>query len=169
MKTSNQIAKALLNKSFSEAKELVFKSLYAKASLALDETRFAVANSVFNRDVKTTDISTDTDDTEESTEQLDEEEEEGDELDEDIQTSARAAEMRTKIRSAIKRTDSDVNKLRYEKKTPHNPVKDRNYRAFKTSQTKRENLIAKDKAERDSQKIYGVGGKKLQNKKTKTA
>ena len=48
MDTNKQIAKALLNKSFAEAKELVFKSLYAKASLALDEARFAVANGVFN-------------------------------------------------------------------------------------------------------------------------
>ena len=48
MDTHKQIAKALLNKSFAEAKELVFKSLYAKASLALDEARFAVANGVFN-------------------------------------------------------------------------------------------------------------------------
>lgn len=50
MDTNKHIAKALLNKSFAEAKELVFKSLYAKASLALDEARFAVANSVFNKD-----------------------------------------------------------------------------------------------------------------------
>jgi hypothetical protein len=48
MDTNKHIAKALLNKSFAEAKELVFKSLYAKASLALDEARFAVANGVFN-------------------------------------------------------------------------------------------------------------------------
>ena len=48
MDTNKHIAKALLNKSFAEAKELVFKSLYAKASLALDEARFAVANAVFN-------------------------------------------------------------------------------------------------------------------------
>jgi hypothetical protein len=48
MDTHKKIAKALVNKSFAEAKELVFKSLYAKASLALDEARFAVANGVFN-------------------------------------------------------------------------------------------------------------------------
>lgn len=48
MDTNKLIAKALLNKSFSEAKELVFKSLYAKSSLALDEARYDVANSVFN-------------------------------------------------------------------------------------------------------------------------
>ena len=56
MDTHKQIAKALLNKTFAEAKELVFKSLYAKASLALDEARFAVANSVFNEAAKTTGV-----------------------------------------------------------------------------------------------------------------
>jgi len=55
MDTNKLIAKALLNKSFSEAKELVFKSLYAKSSLALDEARFAVANGVFNEAKKTPD------------------------------------------------------------------------------------------------------------------
>jgi len=48
MDTNKQIAKAMLNKNFVEAKELVFKSLYAKASLAMDEARYDVANSVFN-------------------------------------------------------------------------------------------------------------------------
>jgi hypothetical protein len=48
MDTTKHIAKAVLNKSFAEAKELVFKSLYARASLALDEARLAVANGVFN-------------------------------------------------------------------------------------------------------------------------
>lgn len=56
MDTNKHIAKALLNKSFAEAKELVFKSLYAKASLALDEARFAVANSVFNEAAKTSGV-----------------------------------------------------------------------------------------------------------------
>lgn len=55
MDTNKLIAKALLNKSFAEAKELVFKSLYAKSSLALDEARFAVANGVFNEAKKTPD------------------------------------------------------------------------------------------------------------------
>jgi len=48
MDTNKKIAKAMLNKNFVEAKELVFKSLYAKASLAMDEARYDVANSVFN-------------------------------------------------------------------------------------------------------------------------
>ena len=54
MDTNKLIAKALLNKSFSEAKELVFKSLYAKSSLALDEARYAVANAIFNEAKKPT-------------------------------------------------------------------------------------------------------------------
>jgi len=56
MDTNKHIAKALLNKSFAEAKELVFKSLYAKASLALDEARFVVANGVFNEAAKTSGV-----------------------------------------------------------------------------------------------------------------
>jgi hypothetical protein len=52
MDTNKKIAKAMLNKNFVEAKELVFKSLYAKASLAMDEARYDVANSVFNEDKK---------------------------------------------------------------------------------------------------------------------
>lgn len=56
MDITKKIAKAVVNKSFAEAKELVFKSLYAKASLALDEARFAVANSVFNEAAKTSGV-----------------------------------------------------------------------------------------------------------------
>ena len=48
MDTNKRIARAMLKKSFAEAKELVFKSLYAKASLALDEARYTVANAIFN-------------------------------------------------------------------------------------------------------------------------
>lgn len=56
MDITKKIAKAVVNKSFAEAKELVFKSLYAKASLALDEARFAVANGVFNEAAKTSGV-----------------------------------------------------------------------------------------------------------------
>lgn len=56
MDTNKRIAKSVLNKSFAEAKELIFKSLYAKASLALDEARFVVANAVFNEAAKTTGV-----------------------------------------------------------------------------------------------------------------
>jgi len=54
MDTNKRIARAMLKKSFAEAKELVFKSLYAKASLALDEARYAVANAIFNEAKKPT-------------------------------------------------------------------------------------------------------------------
>ena len=45
---NKKIIQALALKNFSEAKELVFKSLYAKSALALDEARIEVANGVFN-------------------------------------------------------------------------------------------------------------------------
>jgi len=54
MDTNKRIARAMLKKSFAEAKELVFKSLYAKASLALDEARYTVANAIFNEAKKRT-------------------------------------------------------------------------------------------------------------------
>ncbi len=48
MDTIKKITKAVLNKNFAEAKDLLFKNLYAKASLSLDEARYSVANAVFN-------------------------------------------------------------------------------------------------------------------------
>ena len=45
---SKDIVKALVTKKFSEAKELVFQSLYAKTALAMDDARMGVASSVFN-------------------------------------------------------------------------------------------------------------------------
>lgn len=56
---NKKIIQALALKNFSEAKELVFKSLYAKSALVLDEARLEVANGVFNN-------------TEEETEEIDE-------------------------------------------------------------------------------------------------
>lgn len=77
MDIHKKIAKELINKNFSEAKDAVFQSLYAKASLALDEARFAVANAVFNTV----------------------EEEATEEIEEDLQTPARERDM---TRKAIK-------------------------------------------------------------------
>ena len=48
MDTTKQLAKAVINKDFAQAKDLVFKSLYARASLALDEARYTVAQSIYN-------------------------------------------------------------------------------------------------------------------------
>lgn len=48
MDTTKQLAKAVINKNFAEAKDIVFKSLYARASLALDEARYTVAQSIYN-------------------------------------------------------------------------------------------------------------------------
>ena len=67
---SKDIVKALVTKKFSEAKDLVFKSLYAKAALAMDDARLGVASSVFNSPL---------DETEEVTEEVEEELEEVDE------------------------------------------------------------------------------------------
>ena len=61
---SKDIVKALVTKKFSEAKDLVFKSLYAKAALAMDDARLGVASSVFNSPL---------DETEEVTEEVEEE------------------------------------------------------------------------------------------------
>ena len=65
---SKDIVKALITKKFSEAKDLVFKSLYAKAALAMDDARLGVASSVFNSP---------SDETDEVTEEVTEEVEEG--------------------------------------------------------------------------------------------
>ena len=67
---SKDIVKALVTKKFSEAKDLVFKSLYAKAALAMDDARLGVASSVFNSP---------SDETGEVTDEVEEEVEEVDE------------------------------------------------------------------------------------------
>lgn len=48
MDINKKIVKSLLEKNYSEMKDLVFKSLYAKASLLMDEERMAVADVLFN-------------------------------------------------------------------------------------------------------------------------
>ena len=63
---NKQIARALVLKNFTEAKGLIFGSLYAKSSLAMDEARYEITKSMFN----TPEESEDT--IEEETEQLDE-------------------------------------------------------------------------------------------------
>ena len=63
---NKQIVKALALKNFSEAKELVFKSLYAKSALALDEARIEVANGVFNNTEEETEETEETEEIEES-------------------------------------------------------------------------------------------------------
>mgnify|MGYP006893304679 FL=1 len=63
---NKQIVKALALKNFSEAKELVFKSLYAKSALALDEARLEVANGVFNNAEEETEETEETEEIEES-------------------------------------------------------------------------------------------------------
>ena len=47
MDTNKKIVKALLEKNYVNAKESVFKSLYAKASLLMDEERVKISSSLF--------------------------------------------------------------------------------------------------------------------------
>jgi hypothetical protein len=54
---SKDIVKALVTKKFSEAKDLVFQSLYAKTALAMDDARMGVASSVFNSSAEQVDES----------------------------------------------------------------------------------------------------------------
>ena len=63
---NKKIIQALALKNFSEAKELVFKSLYAKSALALDEARLEVANGVFNNAEEETEETEETEEIEES-------------------------------------------------------------------------------------------------------
>ena len=48
MDINKKIVKSLLEKNYSDMKDLVYKSLYAKASLIMDEERVAVADVLFN-------------------------------------------------------------------------------------------------------------------------
>jgi hypothetical protein len=52
MDNNKKIVKALLVKNFVDAKECVFNSLYAKASLLLDEQRVGIATELFGEDKK---------------------------------------------------------------------------------------------------------------------
>ena len=63
---NKQIARALVLKNFTEAKGLIFGSLYAKSSLAMDEARYEITKSMFNTPEESEEI------IEEETEQLDE-------------------------------------------------------------------------------------------------
>jgi len=47
MDTNKKIVKALLEKNYVDAKESVFKSLYAKASLLMDEERVKISGALF--------------------------------------------------------------------------------------------------------------------------
>ena len=48
MDNNKKIVKALLEKNYVDAKESVFKSLYAKASLLMDEERVQIASALFS-------------------------------------------------------------------------------------------------------------------------
>ena len=48
MDINKKIVKSLLEKNYSDMKDLVYKSLYAKASLLMDEERVAVVDVLYN-------------------------------------------------------------------------------------------------------------------------
>jgi len=136
MDTHKKIAKALVNKSFAEAKELVFKSLYAKASLALDEARFAVANAVFN----------------EATEQIDE----------DLQTPEREKQMKRRITRLKDRVDDTHNEVEAHDNAPENlgwRGVERGEKRLRKLGNKLDRARAKNAREKQSSKVYGIGGK----------
>jgi hypothetical protein len=134
MDTHKKIAKALVNKSFAEAKEMIFKSLYAKASLALDEARFAVANAVFNTV------------------------EEEAELDEMAQTPERARQMKAKIADS-KRVAKEWDKA--EKASWKGDRMD--YGEYvdgaREARGDTERLKRRDAMEKKSPKLYGKSGR----------
>jgi hypothetical protein len=143
MDTNKRIARAMLKKSFAEAKELVFKSLYAKASLALDEARYAVANAIFN-------------------------EANVDEMDEDFQMPERESEMRKKIKNAgKKRSEADADGFEAAIQNVSGPNKEEGHQKFvdankrrKSAEKQRSALVTKNREERkDTKKVYGKGGK----------
>lgn len=133
MDINKEIVKALLEKDYTGAKESVFKSLYAKASLALDEVRFDVANGVFNTV------------------------EEEAELDEMAQTAERSREMRKVIKSrtatAAKRAD-DAREADFYGQDNSREAARADHADRLVAQAKNRN--AREKA---SKKLYGKGGK----------
>ncbi len=164
MDTHKKIAKALVNKSFAEAKELVFKSLYAKASLALDEARFAVANSVFNEAKTAPDTGVPAGASEDKFKAARDTvkkagykaklgkgvpagamKEEA-ELDEMAQTAAREKQWSGQLRKTEKQLSKDS--------TP-------------SLRRKHEKLFLKGMGERHSKKLYGRGGKIVKRKAVK--
>jgi hypothetical protein len=135
MDTNKLIAKALVNKSFAEAKELVFKSLYAKASLALDEARFAVANAVFN-----------------SVEEA--------ELEEMAQTPARQREME----HAIQRHEDKASRGYNAKMTKTGKAAERGRKLEDKHDKAAVRLLKRDTKEWESPLLYGRGGKVVKRK-----
>ena len=137
MDINKRIARAMLNKSFAEAKELVFKSLYAKSSLALDEARYAVANAIFNEA------------------ELDESE-----LDEMAVTAARAKDHEKKIDKADDKawryTNPDNRKGMWKNGKAKSPTHIKKGKGLEKDLAKAEADYDREVA---SKKLYGRGGK----------
>jgi hypothetical protein len=181
MDTNKLIAKALLNKSFSEAKELVFKSLYAKSSLALDEARFAVANSVFNEAKTSPDTGVPAGASEDKFKAaratikkagykaklgkgvpagaMKEEAE----LDEMAQTPARQRDME----HAIQRHDVKAQRGYEAKMNKTGKAAERGRKQEDKHDTAVRRLIVRDTKEYESEKLYGRGGKIVKGKAVK--
>ena len=173
MEINKQIAKALLNKSFAEAKEFVFKSLYAKASLALDEARFVVANSVFNEAAKTTGVPAGASEDKFTAARAEIKKaghkaklgkgvpagsmKEEAELDEMAQTAARARQMRKVIKTRTATAEKHADDAR-EKDFYGQDNSDEANRAAHADRlvAQAKNRNAREKA---SKKTYGIGGK----------
>ena len=179
MDINKRIARAMLNKSFAEAKELVFKSLYAKSSLALDEARYTVANAIFNEAKKSPATSVPAGASEEEHAKARAANpyrvrlgkgkpagavKEEAELDEMAQTKERAKETaaeidRTKKRASQKWKEWDAHSKDdyngyYDKEDEFDKERDANWRAHE-----------KQDAERKSKDLYGKGGKIIKKNK----
>lgn len=184
MDTNKRIARAMLKKSFAEAKELVFKSLYAKASLALDEARYTVANAIFNEAKKPTTYSVPAGASEEEFAKaraanpyrvrlnhpgkpagaVDKAVKEEAELDEMAQTKERAKETGAEIDRTHKRAmqkhkewsahSKDDYTGYYDKEDEFDKERDANWRAHE-----------RQDMERDSKDLYGKGGKIIKKNK----
>lgn len=173
MDTHKQIAKALLNKTFAEAKELIFKSLYAKASLALDEARFAVANSVFNEAAKTTGVPAGASEDKFTAARAEIKKaghkaklgkgvpagsmKEETELDEMAQTAARAREMRKVIRTLT--TTAKKHDYASAEKGYNGEDNSRELARSIRSDSLLDQAKKRNAREKASKKTYGIGGK----------
>lgn len=136
MDTNRKIVQALLLKDYASLKESVFSLLYAKASLALDEARVAVANAVFN----------------EATEQLDE----------DLQTPEREKQMKRRITRLKDRIDDTHNEVEAHDNAPENlgwRGVERGEKRLRKLGDKLDRARAKNAREKQSSKVYGIGGK----------
>jgi hypothetical protein len=179
MDTNRKIVQALLLKDYASLKESVFSLLYAKASVALDEARVAVANAVFNEasEIKpsperaarvkreigkplmyagkkagTTGIRTAEGKLKEATEQIEE----------DLQTPEREKQMKRRITRLKDRIDDTHNEVEAHDNAPENlgwRGVERGEKRLRKLGDKLDRARAKNAREKQSSKVYGIGGK----------